>query len=350
MGRIGITYLEVSKAIASIQGKQQVPTVDRIRDILGTGSRSTISKYLREWKEKNQLLPTDELGMPVELLQMVKSLWAMLKEKSDNELEQARTEIKAESIELSKSLQTEKQQTAILQKEVHQLEEINSELNQQVQILQKSQQDANTEIQRLNERISVMKENKEAQVTEQKRLHDLINHLQNNLSHYQESSQKLRQEQSIMLDKQRQDHEHKLSQLQNMLSEANKQASINEHKFNQSNTELEKITPKYTKLKIEFANIQKTNEQITFELSLLKDDHKALKAEHHQQLRTMTIIEEKLRNEKESSSHVKHELEQSHDKIEKLRSDYQFMAQEKAKLEGFLQMQKTKSQNIKEPA
>lgn len=350
MGRIGITYLEVSKAIAAIQGKQQVPTVDRIRDVLGTGSRSTISKYLREWKEKNQLLPTDELGMPVELLQMVKSLWAMLKEKSDNELEQARTEIKAESIELSKSLQAKKQQTAMLQKEVHQLEEINSELNQQVQILQKSQQDANTEIQLLNERISVMKENKEAQVTEQKRLHDLINHLQNNLSHYQESSQKLRQEQSIMLDKQRQDHEQKLSQLQNMLSEANKQASINEHKFNQSNTELKKITPKYTELEIELANIQKTNEQVTFELSLLKSDHKALKVEHHQQLKTMTILEEKLRNEQESSSHVKHELEQSHDKIEQLRSDYQFLAQEKAKLEGFLQMQKTKSQSIKEPA
>ena len=171
-----------------------------------------------------------------------------------------------------------------------------------------------------------------------------------NLSHYQESSQKLRQEQSIMLDKQRQDHEQKLSQLQNMLSEANKQASINEHKFNQRNIELEKITPKYAELKNEFTNIQKTNEQITFELTLLKDDHKAIRVEHHQQLRTITILEENIRNEKESSSHVKHELEQANDKIEKLRSDYQFLAQEKAKLEGFLQMQKTKSQNIKEPA
>lgn len=106
----------------------------------------------------------------------------------------------------------------------------------------------------------------------------------------------------------------------------------------------------YTELKIEFDNIQKSNEKITYELSLLKDDHKVLKVENHQQLRTMTIMAEKLRNEKETSSHVKHELEQANDKIEQLRSDYQFLAQEKAKLEGFLQMQKTKSQNIKEPA
>jgi hypothetical protein len=37
MSRIGITFEEVKKAIAELQGKQKNPTVDAIREILGTG-------------------------------------------------------------------------------------------------------------------------------------------------------------------------------------------------------------------------------------------------------------------------------------------------------------------------
>ena len=57
MGRNGITLLDVSNAIATIQGKQKNPTVDTIREELGTGSRSTIAKYFQEWKTKNVSAP-----------------------------------------------------------------------------------------------------------------------------------------------------------------------------------------------------------------------------------------------------------------------------------------------------
>jgi len=41
MGRIGITYQDVAKAIPTLQGQQKNPTVDNIRELLGTGSKST---------------------------------------------------------------------------------------------------------------------------------------------------------------------------------------------------------------------------------------------------------------------------------------------------------------------
>ncbi len=86
MARIGINYYDVTQAIATIQGKQQNPTVDRIREILGTGSRTTIANLLREWREKNNILPTDPTGMPIELLNLVKSLWQTLQDRTEEKL------------------------------------------------------------------------------------------------------------------------------------------------------------------------------------------------------------------------------------------------------------------------
>ena len=53
MARIGITYHDVTRAIATLQTLQKNPTVDHIREILGTGSKSTIARFLREWKAKH---------------------------------------------------------------------------------------------------------------------------------------------------------------------------------------------------------------------------------------------------------------------------------------------------------
>ena len=42
MSRTGITYQEVIEAITKLQERGKIPTVDRIRNQLGTGSNRTI--------------------------------------------------------------------------------------------------------------------------------------------------------------------------------------------------------------------------------------------------------------------------------------------------------------------
>jgi len=54
MGRVGITYEEVAKAIVRLQKDGIKPTVSDIRAILGTGSRTTILGHLRAWKNSRE--------------------------------------------------------------------------------------------------------------------------------------------------------------------------------------------------------------------------------------------------------------------------------------------------------
>ncbi len=52
MGREGISKQDVYNAINTIIIQKQIPTIQRVRDILGTGSNTTISRHLAEWKGK----------------------------------------------------------------------------------------------------------------------------------------------------------------------------------------------------------------------------------------------------------------------------------------------------------
>ncbi len=73
-----------SKPVTELQGKQKNPTVDNIRENLGTGSKSTIARLLREWKAKNGLQNDDDGSISSELLSIVKVLWDRLQDKADN--------------------------------------------------------------------------------------------------------------------------------------------------------------------------------------------------------------------------------------------------------------------------
>lgn len=87
MSRTGITYQEVKKAIAELQGRQKNPTVDNIREILGTGSKSTIARFLREWKAQQGLGSDNNSQLPSDLLGIVNGLWGALQHKADTQIE-----------------------------------------------------------------------------------------------------------------------------------------------------------------------------------------------------------------------------------------------------------------------
>lgn len=68
MSRTGIPFEEVKKPIAELQGRQKTPTVDSIREILGTGSKSTIARFLREWRTQHGLGSNSDGRLPSDLL------------------------------------------------------------------------------------------------------------------------------------------------------------------------------------------------------------------------------------------------------------------------------------------
>ncbi|TDO13832.1 DNA-binding protein [Halomonas ventosae] len=77
MARSGVRYEDVQRAVDALLAKGEAPSVHKVREVLGTGSFTTISEHLREWRtrrEENRDLPPPR-GMPEALQELAESLW-----------------------------------------------------------------------------------------------------------------------------------------------------------------------------------------------------------------------------------------------------------------------------------
>ena len=103
MARAGVTYHDIAKAAEAIKTQGQEPTVDRVREHLGTGSKSTIAPLLKRWRSDNGEA-ADVSGLPNDLVEVVKSLHERVQQMADHRIEQARQEFETLKEELRKEL------------------------------------------------------------------------------------------------------------------------------------------------------------------------------------------------------------------------------------------------------
>ena len=159
------------------------------------------------------------------------------------------------------------------------------------------------------------------------------------MEYYQTAIQQLRQEQSLLLKKQRGEYEQKLSHMQTLVLEKS---------FIQS--KLEVLKKSYDALEIEHKSLVSQHRKIlqqhdsaAEEQNKLQKTYDELMQKFQQQTQQLEskqheIIELKvmIKTEAQKSTSLEQSLAQANDKIEILRYDYQFIAQEKANLEGQL--------------
>ncbi len=89
MARQGVTYHQVAKAASQLCEEAKNPTVDNVREALGsTGSKSTIAPLLKQWKiEHQKVVVESDTGWPAELLQAMKSVYEKLQADVKQQLE-----------------------------------------------------------------------------------------------------------------------------------------------------------------------------------------------------------------------------------------------------------------------
>ena len=94
MARSGVQFEDVQRAIDVLLKRGETPGIQKIRDVLGTGSFTTISEHFREWREQrdaNRDQPTwQEIPEPVEAL--VHSLWEQAQKHAGDGLSHYREE------------------------------------------------------------------------------------------------------------------------------------------------------------------------------------------------------------------------------------------------------------------
>ncbi|UYG01810.1 DNA-binding protein [Halomonas sp. LR3S48] len=112
MARSGVQYEDVQQAIETLLAKGDAPSVQKIRDVLGTGSFTTISDHLREWRfqrEANRDLPASH-AMPEPVLKLAESLWHMAQESAGEALAGYREEADRRVAEAQAAMQEAQRQ------------------------------------------------------------------------------------------------------------------------------------------------------------------------------------------------------------------------------------------------
>lgn len=126
MARPGVTYTEVATAADRLISESQTPTIDRVREAVGGGSKSTLAPLLKRWRA-TQASPDKGkgVGLPTELLEAVKALYKQVEEGAEARISQAQQAFTAAREELAQTL-------AVTEKKVAGLTSRQDELTQQL--------------------------------------------------------------------------------------------------------------------------------------------------------------------------------------------------------------------------
>src|SRR5690554_6107206 len=92
MARIGITYEQVATAADALVGQGEKPSIQRIREQLGTGSPNTIHRHLKQWRATQVPAERQAARLPDELA-------AALSQELERQAAAARAEAEADALE-----------------------------------------------------------------------------------------------------------------------------------------------------------------------------------------------------------------------------------------------------------
>lgn len=349
MSRIGISFEDVSQAIAVLQGRQKNPTVDHIREVLGTGSKSTIARYLREWKAKQGLGDGDDARLPSELLSMIQSFWDSINQKAEAKIDEYAEKAEGRIAAMQSSLDQAKRQEVSLKEQIHALEENLHRESEEGRNLKGTLLISEQDNIRLAERINALETRRAEYLSENERLHQLLKHVQENLEHYQAASQKLREEQSFLLEKQRNEYEARLAKALTDLNTSNQENVLLQSELSQVSKAQALLHDENKRIKDEIETRQSENQVLKLmqdkfakDNEMLIDKNQSQAAELAAQARQLLELEINHKNNDEKIKSLEKNLEAAHDKIETLRHDHQFTLQEKSELLG--QLKRVKSQ------
>ena len=185
MARPGVTYCDISRAAEAVKARGSEPTIDRVREQLGTGSKSTIAPLLKQWRN-NAALNESDAGLPSDLISAVKSLRDRIQKASEEAVEQAKQDYQSQ-------LQTLEHTLADTQKELSETLGRERILNQQVTDLEANSRKLNGELNGLESRFAETESERNALQTRVQELKETVSELKgenravrDHFEHYQQ--------------------------------------------------------------------------------------------------------------------------------------------------------------------
>ncbi|MBY0378374.1 MAG: DNA-binding protein, partial [Gammaproteobacteria bacterium] len=177
MGRIGINYQDVANAIAKLKEQKKRITGDNVRAELGTGSKSTITRLVGEWKAEQGLSVEDDGSLPSELFAAVKELWLRLQTKADASIDSHQQECDGVLKEMEQQLNQYQAKDREWQGRVHTLEETLHQQGEENKRLNAAFIVEQQEKIKASERVQALQARHQESEAEKDRLHQLLKHV-----------------------------------------------------------------------------------------------------------------------------------------------------------------------------
>lgn len=339
MPRPGVSYLDIAEVATKLMQQNIRPTIEEIRKVLGTGSNSTINRYLREWREKQGYQLEAQQGLPDTLLIAVKGIYEAIQEEAADkirlvELEKTETvryltdqitQLKADNNQLS-------QHQASLEAHLHESQHrelmLQAQLQESTQIFDKK----SAEMVLLNTRL----EDKMAEID---RLTQQLNHAQHNLEHYRDTLRQQREIEAQHHETQMKGVEQQLRQQQVLTMET--QAQLTQQlqqqetlKIQHQNCEeqLKETTEKYHQQELLLQRQEIDLTELAQKHSQLYLQHDALLTESHSNKQNIADLNNHLEKAYARVDSLTTSLQAAEDKARELNEKNLFLTQEKAEL------------------
>jgi chromosome segregation ATPase len=273
MARAGILYSDVAQAATKLAADDKNPTVDNVREILGTGSKSTIAPLLKRWKaEHEDQVSAIDTGLPHELLQVVKGLYELVQHNANIKIEEIQASMDAATIESTSQLTATRDAATALMKE---RDDLLMQLSQERSLLEKLE-GSNHALQlactKTKANLEGLSQRLTDRQTEVDNLHRQLDQARTQFEHYQASIAAQRADE-------RQQAEQTRTRFENDMTEARRTISLQQTSLGQ--------------VEVQLSHVNQERDRTSSELTILKADHLRALSERQwldHQLSSQTVL------------------------------------------------------------
>jgi chromosome segregation ATPase len=283
MARLGVDYETIKQAAVKLLSQGAAPSVQKIRELLGTGSNTTIAEHLKVWRDEYAKRTIHHLpaNMPKELISTFEVLWQTAMEQAHNQLSEYKQALESErGILLQKDRDTEQSikemgqkifdLSATVEQEMANKQKLRVELAVTNDRLSKQTEEIIQHKNQYEERLKRAYEERDSIIVQKQQLQNEIKLQQEKISMQTEQHQNLIAQQNALheqseirwlnlIDQSKQETKEMQKRFEIFRTNANKQ--INQFKIDLSNAQLN-LRERSANLKVALEQVDQLKQQI----------------------------------------------------------------------------------------
>lgn len=337
MARPGVTYYDISRAAEAVKARGSEPTIDRVREQLGTGSKSTIAPLLKQWRNNVELnIEESDTGLPPDLINAVKSLRDRIQQASEEVVEQARQDYQSR-------IQTLERTLANTQKELSEALDRERTLKQQVAELETNSRKLNGELSGLESRFTVTESERIALQARAQELKEAVSELKDEnravRDHFEHYQQRMAEDRQLERDQ----FQSQLRQLQTQVESMTRQLTCSQAEKEDYRIRYESAQAQTEKVTYENQELRHRLDSSGSKIEKLESDSDSknkeiIESERHIRHLTAEVqgLKEQLARKSVSLESVETGLHEIREYADRLKDENKEIAEEKAVLQGRL--------------